>query len=857
MMPTRHHWRNVIACSLAILLGNALVAGVASGQQLPPPNSCQPNDSKAKRVAFTASGGISAGAYQAGVTWAVVELMKLANRDIAWRESVGASTYYLTAAAGASAGNINAITIAAAWADSAGSTNPEKSLFWELWTRVGIQELRPTLRDPLDTISTEGLFSRRFVEDTLYPKLSAATTSLSLVSCRVPVGLTLTSVQTQKRRVLGAIDVDVQRFVLATVFNSAQAASARFEQPDSSFRADSSVGAVVVPDTPLGSFGSEKLLPFIAASAAFPIAFSPVELSYRNAEDLLQDGTCPRQNSGSCRAPRRALFADGGLFDSNPIALALDLTRNYSTSKNASHLQVIFTNPGLLRSPENQPQYAEVPGGVGASLTYLRSAIPAARQYELFSLDRRRSGDAMCGGINDARRRNPPGDCVTITPTLRSSTIYGGFLGNFAAFLGRPLREHDFYAGVADGMMTFFESLACDPAKDPRFSTGASRQRCLEDGVIAAAGGRLQIGAVGQRVLSPILRRQFGDGKTIVPSIAQGWYDSSRVAILGPISDVTARFAARANRPPCEMPDLVRKALCDDGLDSLLSVLRTPAVLERIEAEADRCPDNTAAGKGVCFVDGVFLRLSEDPVVALDSVARVLLQQLDRVEAHEKSARRANFSTLTSLATVLFESTGEARRRGFYFDPSTSALRPTSPVRSALRIAIPYTVGFGINRSGFMSSWRPTYYTSKPLAVIFPVGINWALVNRASTNVRLWEAHASLGLLYRRSAIGITSFDLSAGAAFPLSIGSAVREGHDAAIRIGRDTALFPLGYRVRTDATYDIGVTMAAGRLRVGWRGYAFRSTTVRSPGVATLSLSDANGLLYWILGPIRNGIY
>jgi predicted acylesterase/phospholipase RssA len=875
----------------ALWLAFALIAQAAGAQDstLISGLKCQPKrDPRPQvRVAFTASGGISAGAYQAGVTWALVQLMKKSNDDASWAKKVGAPKFQLVATAGASAGNLNALSIAVAWTDPQQTPDPEQSLFWNTWIPTGLEELRPDPAKATDLEGDQAVFSRQFVERTLYPRVVASVQSANLLPCRIPIGITLTSVRTSARTVLDAIDVQVQRFVLATVLNTTGQSDERFEQPDTAFASNKSVGGIVVPAVSGAMYGAKTLLPFVAASSAFPVAFAPVTLNFRYADELLPDRTCPLQSPGICLGPRTDLFADGGLFDSNPIALALDLTTNYwsapktesaakaerlNSSKQTigaddAGVTIIFTNPGLLRRPDPLVEKRPVPTGLGAAFTYFKSAVPAARQYELFSFDRRQKDTeakgAGCkqqvqsvrsfGQIRIVFPSYRSVGCVTIVPTFRSGTIYGEFLGNFAAFLGRPYREVDFYSGVFDGTRTFFESFTCTIQRTEDTQSAerrwiAQRSECLRGRLINVFGGGLPIGNVGRRVLAPLLRAEFGDAAILVDSDPADMTerDRARLSILGPIADATVKHRRGAGRT-CTQRDLVQNLLCQDGLDSLLAVLKQPALLASIRGAAARCSEADSVGAGACFVDHVFAELAADPVRTVDSIARVILKQLGTVEARERQNGRPDHSRVTSIASLLFESTAEVRRRGLHWYPSSSALGSAGVAKRFLPFVIPYTLGIGVNRSGFMSSWRPTYYFSNSLGIILPFGVNWALTKRSASRSRILEAHVSTGLLWRWPSLLVTSLDFSAGVVAPLM---TVREGIGELMPSIAASGNQAVGRAAGIDGTYDFGATFAAGRVRLGWRGYAYRTSAVRAPGVATVSLTDTPSLLRFLLG-------
>src|SRR5512138_850525 len=68
-------------------------------------------------IVFTASGGISLGAYQAGVAWAAIAFMRAANASDAYRASHKLPAFRLDVTTGASAGNVNALISAIEWCE--------------------------------------------------------------------------------------------------------------------------------------------------------------------------------------------------------------------------------------------------------------------------------------------------------------------------------------------------------------------------------------------------------------------------------------------------------------------------------------------------------------------------------------------------------------------------------------------------------------------------------------------------------------------------------------------------------------------------------------------------------------------
>ena len=215
-----------------------------------------------------------------------------------------------------------------------------------------------------------------------------------------------------------------------------------------------------LPEQPSGAVEANDVFALIQASSAFPGAFAPVRLTHVDP------------NISGCREVTRPhcvttdVFSDGGLFDNNPIDLAAGIyseaiwTDPSAADTNAT---IIYISPDQLRGrykaardslERARPTPAD--GGISALLDLVGGAVPSARQYELQTFARllERAPQVFV-------REN-------IKVTDRALPVVGQHLGAFAAFLGRPFREFDFYVGVYDAL-TFFAREACevDSLADP------------------------------------------------------------------------------------------------------------------------------------------------------------------------------------------------------------------------------------------------------------------------------------------------------------------------------------------------------------------------------------------------------
>src|SRR5690348_560878 len=113
----------------------------------------QPLHAQAPDTAFvlTSNGAISVGSYEAGVDWVMVEMLRIAAQDRAWRRDILGSAdrpLRLAAAAGASAGNINSVLSALTYCAALKKEplSAPASLFWKVWVGVGIEQLFPGVK---------------------------------------------------------------------------------------------------------------------------------------------------------------------------------------------------------------------------------------------------------------------------------------------------------------------------------------------------------------------------------------------------------------------------------------------------------------------------------------------------------------------------------------------------------------------------------------------------------------------------------------------------------------------------------------------------------------------------------------
>jgi len=97
--------------------------------------------------ALTISGGVSLGAYEAGLNWAVVRFLRLRAREFNQpRAIIPSRRPNLVAVTGASAGSINALLAAVLWCEADDSTrnaSVDRNMLRDAWLGVSLDALLP------------------------------------------------------------------------------------------------------------------------------------------------------------------------------------------------------------------------------------------------------------------------------------------------------------------------------------------------------------------------------------------------------------------------------------------------------------------------------------------------------------------------------------------------------------------------------------------------------------------------------------------------------------------------------------------------------------------------------------------
>jgi predicted acylesterase/phospholipase RssA len=249
-------------------------------------------------LSFTTSGGVSLGAYEAGYLYYFTELVKKNHLPLE-----------LKGVTGASAGGINSLLFLMSMY-SPSSKNPEDSLFWHSWIPFGLREIVGTSKEG----SPSALFNNEAMEKSAVEIEKRWNEGLDS-SCDVVIGITTTLVRPERFSVGKNLQLTHQEEAFTLRVQGRGPGKpplvTNYVNPTDLIPH----ALLYLPKDDTKRFAALKKLIF--ATAAFPGAFPPQSLRVCRVNPKEAQTECTLENS------HEDLFLDGGVFDNEPIRLAI------------------------------------------------------------------------------------------------------------------------------------------------------------------------------------------------------------------------------------------------------------------------------------------------------------------------------------------------------------------------------------------------------------------------------------------------------------------------------------------------------------------------------------------------------
>jgi predicted acylesterase/phospholipase RssA len=811
-------------------------------------------------IIFTVSGGISRGAYQGGLNWGLVEIARRSTYDTAFQRKLlrlsgkdAVPKLYLSAVAGASAGNINGLLSAIEWCRNRRATVPEQSVFWRSWVWTGWEQLSWGAKDSVRA-DEQGLFDRRFFKEVLLQSIRKdVETSPFREGCHVPVGVTATRLLPDSIAIAPGIDASSQRFAIPFVVK-VEGGRLHVDRADPPALVDRTLGEVLeLTDSQDGSsqsqgIGLDGIFPAIEASSAYPLAFGPRTLNYHKAADMFR---------------RSAQFVDGGVFDNNPLGLAYGLYRcSPTTVKETPYLEktidltaqkvrfcnaptgpatLVYMDPDARRDSSGSliasDLETEPVKGLSSLTKLFGGAVKTGRQYEL-------------AVFNRTRQLLPGGDNLHLAATNRFQGIVGDQFNAFGAFLGRPFREYDFYAGIYDAVRFAAVEWLCVSEHEKHALSAGGNHACVEHLMNAAAcRGVLETLTPSAAVVLAALFEQEFDTPVRCQEVAlegadpgdsvQAARDTVLVAIAR-ANDTVRRLLSKpgANGDPfrCKVLEFLEELICANGFGVILNAMSAPSVRASLQTlsrtQSSACNDgswkSTPDSLEHCHADPLLVGLVEDRIGTADVLFRDVFRRLLMVENGLALERGVD------VAELFYYLGRKPNLQGFVF--LTSTIPSTHRAAERLGRLPPYHVSTLLGNNSIVLGYRPTLYTRRRLQLVFPVEFS-SVVRHVSPRDSLYAVNTvnafSVGfgpgwlfgsnLLESVQLVGLWSAR-DCGAPNTSQIGGEL----SASFLLGR----FRLGHRLVASA--DRGVF---GREKHSW----------------VVGLNDVSGTLYWAFRIIR----
>jgi len=388
--------RTLIPLSAPMLV--ALVCGVVHAD--PPASAETP-------LSVTVSGGGTKGAYMAGHLYYMGHMS---------RRSPALRTRVLT---GASAGAMNS-AIAAVTGCTPGELNPQKSLYYRAWTTVGLSKLFVP-----DKTTATGVFTIQ-AYDPILAALKGIWDAGLPTDCDLLLGVAVTRAKARNVAVapkMPKLPVSRETVLLRITGQGPDKPPLLRNQPPS----NGAVGRILLPLDGPGTRPFEALKQAVLASAALPVAFSPVTIDH-----------CPasaKRTRCTVKDARPAAFVDGGIFDNQPLGLAVDAMKSIPGATNP---RFYFLDPRVIDYPTAvSTADAAPPEHILDVLLSLTGMTSSSFSRELVSTFEREP---------QLRKR-----------LLLGRTYFPHVSSTLTGLLDRAFREFDFYLGMYNAARTVRE----------------------------------------------------------------------------------------------------------------------------------------------------------------------------------------------------------------------------------------------------------------------------------------------------------------------------------------------------------------------------------------------------------------
>ena len=338
-----------------------------------------------RRYALTIAGGISLGAYESGVNWAIIRYFKklyakpertieVISESSPKKNSLKIRRFKpdMVSIAGASAGSINSFLSSLYWCSDPNVKNklPEgidDNLLSTTWRKIGFDTLLPLdsqkylnkkgkceLGADFDSCVFDGFLSRKqMIEEIDGIKTKIAESSF-LKKCKTQIGFTITSEAAEQIKIEN-FSLNVQRFSVIAELEIDSSGNPKFYQRIFSADEAEQQNIILIPPKDHTSFENkqtgaryevdiDQIIRVLLISSAFPVAFGRIQMEFyhyldqksvkkscncNSNEDVngekasVKVSKCQNiiKSKDRCFIRKKKVFVDGGTFDNLPLGL--------------------------------------------------------------------------------------------------------------------------------------------------------------------------------------------------------------------------------------------------------------------------------------------------------------------------------------------------------------------------------------------------------------------------------------------------------------------------------------------------------------------------------------------------------
>ncbi|MFV2056949.1 MAG: patatin-like phospholipase family protein, partial [Thiohalomonadales bacterium] len=370
-------------------------------------------DNSQRRFSIAISGGASKGAYEAGLNWGLLKIL----RDIKHIDSAlfgKFSDFEAASFAGASAGGINTLLSSLTWCgrpESEGGleNSIDANIFRDVWLALDVNRLLPPTADSSYYDSSDALLSRYDLLQASKKLRQYWAKPIFRKGCRIPLGVTVTRIKPDTL-ITGNVKVNNQRMIIPFVAYTKSDGTLGFSFNPNDYSVLSDPAMILMPSLKNArpySIDYQRIEDAALASSAFPAGFGRKRLQYcrLNSFTVARNDNAEGKNKPDANlvCPEdyeltEAEFADGGLFDNLPLGLARKLAEQQTTAnKNTARVTYIYLDPDRVRYPvpvektkkacdSDQPPKAcdTMEYSFFTEQSLLSNALGTARNYELY-----------------------------------------------------------------------------------------------------------------------------------------------------------------------------------------------------------------------------------------------------------------------------------------------------------------------------------------------------------------------------------------------------------------------------------------------------------------------------------------